>query len=68
LLVHQFYFDRFTEIAVGDLDEETQTEMLSALRIMQKRGLLDVIHEEKLDDIDQVRPHLSSSFLFFFSS
>ena len=39
---------------MGDIDEDTELEMISALRIMQNNGLIDSISENQLDLVDQV--------------
>ena len=50
----EHFIERFTEIAVGDVDEECSLEMLSALRCLQNKGLLDFMSETQLDLIDNV--------------
>jgi hypothetical protein len=39
---------------VGDEDEETQFEMISVMRVMQEKGLIDFVPETQLDYIDNI--------------
>eukprot|EP01038_Epipyxis_sp_PR26KG_P011492 gene11492-15391_t len=48
------FMDRFVQIAVGDVDHEIARTMIIAMRHMQRKGLLDNISEEILDQVDVI--------------
>ncbi len=48
------FMPRFVDMAVGDIDESVQYDMMRVLRVLQKRGFMDSLPEEQLDKLDDV--------------